>query len=418
MHEIYKKQNLPYLAVKLCPNCNELVPVEKDICPNCFYNFSSKEINIPSMTDTIKINNQSKTEEKKVIINVAVKEKEMEVSKEEKEQKFLYCECCGAKINEGQIYCGECGTRVTKVFCKKCQNLIDATLMFCPFCGNKQERVLAKTPIQPITYPGNDYQQPTIVVPPQQIETPSDSSQIVKEDSSVLPSNDLKVDEPAKEETEKITLPVDKKDLVNMGRKRLFMILQLIVVLLIAALLTVMPLIGQQGDNFFTTIIPSFKAIQNPSIIKGYDWFAYLLEWFKSLLGKNHLLTTELNFYFDADKQKLIFSTLPFIGSKITSDVVMIVLAVLYGFSYLFLLLAVIVSIVGLFSRKPVKGRSMGAVTIVLFIFTLLTIVHPIIDKQETIALYLFVLSFIFWFLIKLVFFKENRRYNKAIDQE
>ena len=43
MHGIYKQNNLPYLAVKLCPKCNNLVKVEENVCDKCTYNFVTKE---------------------------------------------------------------------------------------------------------------------------------------------------------------------------------------------------------------------------------------------------------------------------------------------------------------------------------------------------------------------------------------
>ena len=43
MHSIYKQKNLPYLAVKVCPKCNEFVKTEENLCPNCAFNFLLKE---------------------------------------------------------------------------------------------------------------------------------------------------------------------------------------------------------------------------------------------------------------------------------------------------------------------------------------------------------------------------------------
>lgn len=427
MHEIYKKQNLPYLMVKLCPNCNELVPVENDICPNCFYNFSSREINLPSSTDTIKINNQ--VEEKTTILKMPIKEKEEIAPLNEKPSRFLYCECCGAKINDGQVYCGECGARVSKVFCKSCQNLIDATLMFCPFCGNKQEKVLSKIPTQPVaSYPANEYQkaQPTIVIntsehpstiptTPQAPITQPIADQIVKEDSSLIQNDSTNLETTSVESEEEHPV-INKKDLINMGRKRLFMILQILVVLCIGTLLTTMPLIVEKEGSFFQSILPSFKNIKNVSIIKGYDLFHYLFTLIQQTLGMGTVEKIDpSSLYIDAEKTTLIFGSLPFIGSKLSVGISFVWLVALYGCTYLFLLIALFAAFGGLFTRRPVRGKTIGFVTILLFVFSLLTIVHPIIDKQETIVLYLFVLSFLFWFIEKLVFFRENRRYNKAL---
>ena len=47
MHSLYKQGNLPYLTVKLCQNCEKLIPINSECCPHCSYNFTSRTMERP-----------------------------------------------------------------------------------------------------------------------------------------------------------------------------------------------------------------------------------------------------------------------------------------------------------------------------------------------------------------------------------
>ena len=47
MHSLYKQGNLPYLTVKLCQNCEKLIPINSECCPHCSYNFTSRTMDKP-----------------------------------------------------------------------------------------------------------------------------------------------------------------------------------------------------------------------------------------------------------------------------------------------------------------------------------------------------------------------------------
>ena len=89
--------------------------------------------------------------------------------------------------------------------------------------------------------------------------------------------------------------------------------------------------------------------------------------------------------------------------------------------SYLLMVLSMLIvfisSIVGLFSKKPFRGKALGSLTIMLFISCLLIYSSVFFDafKKEPVyqswLIYAFALCFLVWFIIKLVFLKENKLY-------
>ena len=90
MHDLYKQGNLPYLTVKLCPNCNELIPIDKDICPKCSYDFVTK-----------KLTKEEKKEEKvteKEDNNINYEEDPHYFVNTSNNNKIIYCDKCGAKM--------------------------------------------------------------------------------------------------------------------------------------------------------------------------------------------------------------------------------------------------------------------------------------------------------------------------------
>jgi RNA polymerase subunit RPABC4/transcription elongation factor Spt4 len=76
-------------------------------------------------------------------INLFVREvkqtKKVEVSNEVN-NKFVYCNNCGTKIDVNTKFCPECGCKnevTTNKFCPECGAKIDNNAKFCPECGNK-----------------------------------------------------------------------------------------------------------------------------------------------------------------------------------------------------------------------------------------------------------------------------------------
>lgn len=45
MHDLYNQKNLPYLNVKSCPNCKELIDIDTKVCPHCNHSFDQFNYN-------------------------------------------------------------------------------------------------------------------------------------------------------------------------------------------------------------------------------------------------------------------------------------------------------------------------------------------------------------------------------------
>ena len=128
---------------------------------------------------------------------------------------------------------------------------------------------------------------------------------------------------------------------------------------------------------------------------------------------------------------KLLFSDVSFINPlllKLTDDHKFFVVQIAYISKLIVyicliasMLIVVFTSIINLFTKKPLKGKSLGLFTIVLFVsvlfvFTLNTFFNDF-EKYDSWLTYAFLLSFIMWMIIKLVFIKENRKYKKIKKQ-
>ncbi len=63
----------------------------------------------------------------------------------------MYCRNCGAKLEEGSIYCPKCGTKQVDetpgtIYCKYCGSEIDADCVVCPKCGKQIAELKVATP--------------------------------------------------------------------------------------------------------------------------------------------------------------------------------------------------------------------------------------------------------------------------------
>ena len=48
-----------------------------------------------------------------------------------------FCKNCGAPLEPGSIFCGECGTKNTPEFCVNCGTKLNPGSKFCANCGTK-----------------------------------------------------------------------------------------------------------------------------------------------------------------------------------------------------------------------------------------------------------------------------------------
>lgn len=422
MHSLYKQGNLPYLSVKLCENCQKLIPINADCCPNCSYNFTSKTMDKP-----LAIKKEKKVEEYKPIDNY-VKEQQIQTStpvanENKKEEKFLFCNNCGSKIIGSQRYCGGCGVKVSKRLCPSCNEVIDADLMFCSYCGEK----LMDSPIQQVVQPVQSNVTPAETVVTNQ---PTNNTITVR-----FEGLDRKVEtEEKKEEVvlaplpEVVPAPVEEEkseeivafEGINMGRKRLFVIIQFFVVALIAAIMVMVPILTKQ--NLFVALIPCFTGETTETLINGIGVYEYIAECISKggiSVGEGSvaygMITNESGAFIFTNIKVLEplmkvadgYENLEFlfsIGSVLLS----------YFLIVLSMLIVFISSIVGLFSKKPFKGKALGSLTIMLFISCILIYINVFFDafkKYDSWLIYAFALCFLLWFIIKLVFLKENKLY-------
>lgn len=446
MHSIYKQGNLPYLSVKMCPKCEQLLPLNVESCPNCSYNFTSKSI---GQTQLREKKEEPVVDAKPTLVMqkapvVATSEPEYEskeVKAEEqpkKVEKFVYCDNCGAKIIGSQRYCGGCGAKVSKRICPSCDQIVDANLTFCPLCGERLQEssnvtpvetpVTNQVPVQPVQPIQQFYGQPQgYNGQPINIYLNQNSAQAKVEEQPLevkQTEEEVKEELPATEVVEK-----SKKDNngINMGRKRLFLIIQLLIVGVIAAIMVMVPVLT--SNNFFKALIPCITGKDNiETLVTGKGIFAYIMECVNS---KGIVLTQSSVIYPMISKDgSTLFTSMPFIYqllkliSSNPDNLATIISIVVVVVSYVLIALAMLICLLsgffGLFIKKPYRGKALGFLLISLLIGALFiyssTFFAPFVGYDSWL-LYAFAIIFFIWFVVKLVFTKEAKMYKKAKEQ-
>lgn len=440
MHSIYKQGNLPYLSVKMCPKCEQLLPLNVESCPNCRYNFTSKTMSQTQLREK-KVETEVKPVEPTYQSNqvaTAVEqpvETKPVVEEPTKTEKCVYCDNCGAKIIGSQRYCGGCGAKVSKRICPSCDQIVDANLTFCPLCGerlqeasnvtqvetpvtNQPQTQVVQTPVQPVQ---QFYGQPS--GQPINIYLNPNSVQATVEDQSQTAA----VETPQEENKEE---PVEetKKDFngINMGRKRLFLIIQLLLVGVLAAIMVMVPVLT--SENVFKAIIPCVTGNSSETLVSGKGVFAYVME---CITSKSIDLSSSSNLYSMITKDgQPILTGIPFVYKLLTlisknpDGLATIVSIVAVLLSYVLIILAMLVSFisgfVGLFAKRPYKGKSLGFLLVSLAIASVLiytsTFFNPFIGFDSWL-LYAFALIFFVWFIVKVVFNKETKLYKQKKEE-
>ena len=461
MHSIYKQGNLPYLSVKVCPNCEQILALDVECCPQCSYNFTFKSMNKPALKlkkEDVQTNQQtpaytssqqvpsSKLEQ--VSTPIAVIEKRVEVKKE----RVVFCDNCGAKIIGSQRYCGGCGAKVSKRICPSCDQIVDSNLIFCPLCGERlQESVTNVEPVatpvtnqpvqqtvQPVTpsvQPINIFVNPntgtTKVEEQPVVETPIE--EVPQEEQEVLPieetpvSEELTSEEKVETETTEPVAPVGFEG-VNMGRKRLFLIIQILLVGVIAAIMVMIPILTK--DNFFTALVPCIKGTSTETLISGKDLVDYVQE---IIANKKPILDSSSVIYpmISGEGGASIFTNMSFVGAflklikqdpaAINASISIIVVLSCYVLIALAMVISIISGFVGMFTKNAYKGKSLGFLLITLLLSCLLIYTSTFFKPFKTYdswLIYAFAICFFVWFIIKLVFGKEARLYKKDKEQK
>ena len=449
MHSIYKQGNLPYLAVKSCPQCEQLLPLNVESCPNCNYNFTSK-----TLTQTlirVKKSNQEVTNEVLKYQNTKeVKEEVKQEVKETKVEKCVFCDNCGAKIIGTQRYCGGCGVRVSKRICPSCEQIVDSNLTFCPLCGERlnenksnvqpAEETVTNQVVQPVTQPQGFNAQPiNIFLNPnnatatvnEQVEEVSqeDQPQHLEQEQSQEEVVLTQQEETQEEKQEETSVQEEiKVASINMGRKRLFLIIQMLLVGVIAAIMVMVPILTE--ETFFNALIPCVKGSSSETLVTGKNMYAYVVQ---MITDKTIYLNSYAVIYpqiINADGQA-IFTSMPFMskvfsfisknpeGLEVTVSVVVVL--VTYALLVLSLLISFLSGFFGLFIKKPYRGKTLGFVLFTLVLASLLIYSSTFFNAfkgYDSWLLYALALVFFVWFIVKLVFTKEAKQYKAAKEEE
>lgn len=418
MHDLYKQKNLPYLAVKLCPNCENLINVNSNRCPNCSYDFNAKII----MKQEVPINNKANSDV--LDENTSFKISKKVVEKEP--EKFVFCEHCGSKIVGQQRFCSSCGTKASKRICQACNQIIDSNLAFCPLCGEKQEGVV----VQDITATGmidrnslnNENEAPIV-----NIINNSDYNENTTSLNNILDNNPVDDDvNNNDDDTNNVNDDSTNEfeclaDSINMGRKRLFLVIQLLVMAVIAAVMVMVPILTK--DSFFASILPSFSGTIENAKISLIDLFWGLLH-----AIEDGTITNESNAIYSVINVEgnYIFTSMPFVSDLVSSlttiscipdfFISLISIIVVYGLILISMVIMFISTIVGFFKKTPFKGNALGMLVISLLIGCLVVYLGAIVgpyNGYDSWLLYAFAITFLLWFVIKIVFGKEAKVYSR-----
>ena len=412
MHSLYKQGNLPYLTVKLCQSCEKLIPINAECCPHCSYNFTSRTMDKPLI-----IKKESASTGYKPVESYATENKVVATNKIEqvkKAEKFVFCNNCGSKIIGSQRYCGGCGSKVSKRLCPSCNEIIDSDLMFCSYCGVKLQENPVVNNVQPVETPVTN-QQNVITL---RVENAERNVEPVKPVETVvaepnIPTEEVKVEEPT--EAKDISFVFED---VNMGRKRLFVIIQFFLVAVIAAIMVMVPLLTK--ESLFTALLPCFKRESNETFMTGLGVYEYVLE----CISNRGIVVGETSISYPMitnGEGQFVLTSIPWFEpllsyfNKPETQYLISLGAVLlsYALMVLSMLIVFISSFVGLFSKKPFRGKALGSLVFMLFIASLLIYsnVFFAFEGYDSWLIYAFAICFLVWFIIKLVFLKENKLY-------
>ncbi len=395
MHGLYNQQNLPYLAVKKCPKCNSLLPLDAKSCNNCQYSFIKNEMQ----------KEETKKEEVKQNTEVLTKKEENLTIKS------IYCDNCGNKVLISQKFCPSCGAKINKIICPNCGQIQDAYLKECTRCNK---------PLNTNELASEETSKVDLIKENRNLTSEANSLGLNNEIKEKDIINDTNLNEENKQslinddnkEIIENEIPSDLKEIVLMPRKRIFILLQIILVAIITLVCLFVPIVTK--DTVYNTIFNLINKTATDSIITGKEciklWISSPNDF--SIISK--FLVNENGNY--------LISSLPFASSIINSlgnieaQVSFYAISSFYLLTLLASLITLLSSIIGFFNSKPFHGKSICFLMISLLIGAIIIQPNCIIGtfkNYDCWILYGFALTFLFWFIIKLVFLKENKIYRK-----
>ena len=192
-------------------------------------------------------------------------------------------------------------------------------------------------------------------------------------------------------------------DGVNMGRKRLFVIIQFLIVALIAAIMIVVPILT--SESFVKVVFDCFKGETSESLITGKGIVDFVLEAIKNkgLISDK----TSLMYPLITNNSNHIFTSISFIGKAcelvskdpemLSYKVSLFVVLGVYALITLAILLVLIVSIFSFISKRPFRGRTLGVLVITLLIGCIFVYTSTFTEEfahYDSWLLYAFAISF------------------------
>lgn len=393
MHGLYNQQNLPYLAVKKCPKCNSLLPLDAKSCNNCQYSFIKNEVK----KEEIKKDENQNTDA---------------LTKKDDGQaiKSIYCDNCGNKVLISQQFCPSCGSKINKTICPYCGQIQDARFKTCTRC-NKPLNATELVNDEIV----EDKKEPTIIKENESIknevntENLTNETKIENQVNEVVNDNSLEV---VNKEIIENEVNANLNEIVLIPRKRIFIFLQIIIVAVITLICLFVPIVTK--DTVYNTIFNLINKTATDSIITGKECIKL---WINS---PNDFST--ISKYLVNENGAYLISSLPFVSSFINNFKDLSAQVSFYAISSFYLLtliaslITLINSIIGFFNSKPLYGKSICFLMIVLLIGAIIiqpNCIATTFKNYDCWILYGFALTFLFWFIIKIVFFKENRLYRK-----
>lgn len=410
MHKLYLQKDLPYLSVKLCPNCNNLVPVESFVCTTCNYHFktgSVKNANVESNNATQQPNQYQDINQYVIDNNINPSQKQNQnVNNNVSSQPTTpYVPQPNMVMNNQGIVQRSNEDVNSQVI----TNNINQGNSVNPNINYNNNNVVYPNNMNQNVINGNN-QNPNVNYGNSNVITPNNITNTQESTASVDETKE-------KEYSNNAT--------INLGRKRLFVIIQMVLMALILAVILILPIMTK--NSFFNSLAVAFDSSKgsNGEIMSGINFFSVFFGLFKG--GSNvELIASKLT----NSEGHILFADVSFIhsvlgifskGTSIYPIVSFIIVSGIYLATFICTIILYVTSIFGLFKATPFKGKALGSLVTVFAIGCVLiyaTRFSKAYSGYDSWLLYAFVLTFLLWFIIKIVFGKEEKIYKKYHKEE
>lgn len=386
MHKLYLQESLPYLSVKRCPVCNTLVDVGANVCSNCTYSFvkivkkETTNTNVGPKNESI---NKQPTENINNISNqqVASSNDTNSINNDEYKNIEDYSKENNITLDENK-----------KPVEENKKPIIEENV--------KPQVTETNTNVETSDEDVNQQVVPAIEIETNKKEKKPKKEKVKKE----------KVKKPKFEES------VELENVVNVGRKRLFLIIQLVVVSLLLLIAILTPILS--NDSFFKAIVSGFGGKSNDTIMAGKDFFKIIFSnKFDDIEFLRPFVTTQNNLFMFADIP-FIKTVLSFLGNGDSAYIYGGITVGILTFSLIFIstLIIYITSIFGFIKRTPLRSSALGFQVWSYLIGCILIYSNRFFEGFESCDSWLilgFGVTFLLWFVIKIVLGKESRIYKR-----